>query len=1063
MTPLLKLDGTDIFEHVRVSKDEGFDPLDNDFLEPQFSESAIGSGNRLISVHEGNREMMIPVHMKAADPKARITNLVKDPEVTDFTNAWDGIVGSAVIAVTTEAYNTAWGWKTGSSGQVVFTHDGSATNIDFALSMRTGVKMDAEGGERYSAAAMVNVQNNTVDPVGFGMHILWFDAAMVSLGQATSTGFTGTGGNAFTITNALAPANTRYATMRFYGFSAGPADVISFSVGGVSFTNTATPVAPFCGSDPGCEWTGTPNASTSLSSVGRVNLMRSPNFEDGTVGEIVGSDSTDVTDIVTDIVESWSIRGRYAVHHYGINGGAVAGRNVGIQGATANPTGLTRNNGRYPCFPGQTYRCRVSAYVMNDSLTPLSIAGTFTNADGTTNTFITGPASPAGTGPRDTAHSVTVPAGATHLSWRIIIGTSAGDSAELMVDDIICTLDDDTNTFLGGNDINATWFSTPHLSVTVERAGKQGLHDMMGELESILAGLKTVEWRDDGAASTTYFNSQFGRFEPDYNYRRSQKLWASGVIHVWVEPFGHTGTYRSAGTGAASGLTLVVPLASIGGDVAGDVRAYIGPATSSLSWGANKEGRIVGVAAIPTGYVPDWAAASMGGNLLGASGYAGSQVLADNGARILGQVILTAATPYAGRNRLLLVAQGDSSGTAAFTHVYGAAYDAYDGQGGRLGGGIASGRIGEGLSVVDLGVLTVDPTVGRATTVVNIVRGGSYRDEVSRGLAPATAMRINRLLILPEADTAIIMDTNRQLLGNDWFTWDGTSRVVTSDRLGNAWVPHGAASAAFGIDVFGDFAAIPISSHANMTLAHRRVNDLTAEAFFAVQVASAAMLVGKSTDGWFGADLIHNRIWGRAHYGSVINASLAQMVMSLYYGAPSAITGLIGTLVASKAVTVERAFLSESWRLRLRQRDTNVELDLGRTADNTPSAVIISGTINGSFANAFQPGQTLIGMQNGSTGNSTILFGMRAWTAPSIAYSGSSRYRFESDGGRTFNETVASAVLRETTAKARGNSVTIDPARHAAVVGIHLPLDLDPGNESIGVDVRVREKFTYLR
>lgn len=53
------------------------------------------------------------------------------------------------------------------------------------------------------------------------------------------------------------------------------------------------------------------------------------------------------------------------------------------------------------------------------------------------------------------------------------------------------------------------------------------------------------------AANPTFFTIQFGRFEPNFNFRITEKGWFAGDLHLWVLPFGHTATERCIGTYAA--------------------------------------------------------------------------------------------------------------------------------------------------------------------------------------------------------------------------------------------------------------------------------------------------------------------------------------------------------------------------------------------------------------------------------------------------------------------------------------------------------------------------------
>lgn len=62
MASVLKIDGTDFWRYLRVAPDDGFDPLDSDFREPQFGDAVGGIGNPLLGISDNNRELVWPVH-----------------------------------------------------------------------------------------------------------------------------------------------------------------------------------------------------------------------------------------------------------------------------------------------------------------------------------------------------------------------------------------------------------------------------------------------------------------------------------------------------------------------------------------------------------------------------------------------------------------------------------------------------------------------------------------------------------------------------------------------------------------------------------------------------------------------------------------------------------------------------------------------------------------------------------------------------------------------------------------------------------------------------------------
>lgn len=134
---------------------------------------------------------------------------------------------------------------------------------------------------------------------------------------------------------------------------------------------------------------------------------------------------------------------------------------------------------------------------------------------------------------------------------------------------------------------------------------KDGLHKMLIDLGRIFSTAKgnMVEWRDDGATSSTFRTIHFVRFEPDFNYRRSQKLWVSGVLRVYCKPYGHTGTFRSLGTAIATNSLPVISIGSLVGDAPAQVDLAISrrPKSSEAVTQQASSAIFVGACAVPSG------------------------------------------------------------------------------------------------------------------------------------------------------------------------------------------------------------------------------------------------------------------------------------------------------------------------------------------------------------------------------------------------------------------------------------------------------------------------------
>lgn len=133
---------------------------------------------------------------------------------------------------------------------------------------------------------------------------------------------------------------------------------------------------------------------------------------------------------------------------------------------------------------------------------------------------------------------------------------------------------------------------------------RQGLNDLIVDLNKRLSVAARVEWQDEGATNSTFYDIQFARFEPEYNFRRAGGRWMSGIIRIWTKPYGHTGTSRLVGTGAT--VNNFVTITSVP-SIAGDVRAVMWDSKmffrSSASY-ANPSGYFAALSVIPSGHIP---------------------------------------------------------------------------------------------------------------------------------------------------------------------------------------------------------------------------------------------------------------------------------------------------------------------------------------------------------------------------------------------------------------------------------------------------------------------------
>ena len=299
-----------------------------------------------------------------------------------------------------------------------------------------------------------------------------------------------------------------------------------------------------------------------------------------------------------------------------------------------------------------------------------------------------------------------------------------------------------------------------------------------------------LEWRDDGAGVSTFYDVQFCRFEPNFNFRRSQRGYAAGTLHVCTSGYGHTGTIRIAATAAGTGIFLSVPIASVAGDAPAlmDTMLSAGGVVPSL-------GRIVAVAPITNpSYTAQIGAASLtdlqaGATVVGASGADGSQYLAlpisptGGASGVACKVPLPNPTIAGGDNRILAVVKSGINGGVG---MY--ALDPF----GNSMGGTAVASTSQGFSLVDLGVCRL-PTVGYPTQPkISIYAGGIWASGAAGPgiLASPAGLALNEIFCLPDKNLALVLE--RGLPGATVYSLDSFPANTgnldgQNDLLGHPW------------------------------------------------------------------------------------------------------------------------------------------------------------------------------------------------------------------------------------------------------------------------------------
>jgi len=96
---------------------------------------------------------------------------------------------------------------------------------------------------------------------------------------------------------------------------------------------------------------------------------------------------------------------------------------------------------------------------------------------------------------------------------------------------------------------------------------KPALHALIESINNVIAQRPLVlEWRDDSAASSTFFNSSSPDLNPISTSAAPSTDMPPGSCTFYTSGYGHTGTVRVAATAAGTGVFLSVPIGSVAGD-----------------------------------------------------------------------------------------------------------------------------------------------------------------------------------------------------------------------------------------------------------------------------------------------------------------------------------------------------------------------------------------------------------------------------------------------------------------------------------------------------------------
>jgi hypothetical protein len=613
---------------------------------------------------------------------------------------------------------------------------------------------------------------------------------------------------------------------------------------------------------------------------------------------------------------------------------------------------------------------------------------------------------------------------------------------------------------------------------------KDFVHGLVRDINNEIATRKPlrIEWRDSGASESTFYDVSFARFDPEFNYRRAAQNWEMGVLRTWAAPpYGHTGTYRIAGTRLSpSSVAFTVPVASIIGDAPAQTDVRISCGTGQVP----EHGRIGIVAEIPH---PSYAFLIPAGSLIPASGYNNGIAAASGG---IGSQCLTAgkgfnedrsempwftlalspATVYAGkRHRIFGLARG-FGGQEDFPNAIGV-FRGF--QGGRPLDGVAThvpsaAEFGQ-WGLVDLGVISV-PTVPLGPTITadflrsinpygTSVQFGMRSGAMAAGGVVTGMLEVNSVIVTPEDNSQVLLDSGKRSLAVENFNYnnktDGATTAIHNsyDLVGNRlFTPTilydgGGISLAGGVGPVADFfrgpfgvggyAAVPSQTYGFAVDCPPIVDMHIEEYTYLINPGSGAFqALGKMDRSPTQARYLQGRIngsqmqiWGFGVGGFAAGTYLLTSINTTVWGSTTDLEFKIRGDQVTFAAKAYASLLASVGAIASMASFPGVPFSLHRQG--------VPGTLPRHHWRGF-----------------------RVTESPSQAIGAADVLRFSPEGVQVYSS--ASAPLRDVTHRTRGRAVTLGPS--SAAVGI-VALGADGGrpNDILSAEVRVRERFQFAR
>jgi hypothetical protein len=607
------------------------------------------------------------------------------------------------------------------------------------------------------------------------------------------------------------------------------------------------------------------------------------------------------------------------------------------------------------------------------------------------------------------------------------------------------------------------------------------LADLMQSIKSEIDTTRPlrIEWRDQGATNSTFYDVTFARFDPDYNYRRAGNggaKWMGGHLRVFcAPPYGHTGTTRIVATGVASGSALRIPIPSaIDGDVNAQLKVQIGHARAQ-QW----DGDQVVVSVLPN---PSWnpiiSASQFLSPLLGAIGpLTGASIGIASGApganlaygfrvdpawysnvnptqddyadRLFGFAL--PASIYTGNIRVLAAVKAPffPGMNLKITNSTGDAVNPPT---------VATGW--RGYSIVDLGRISIPTGIDGATQAYSI--GMDTTNIFANTLAaPGTTkswgssnqctnngpwdVEISQLYIVPEDSTQYFLDSPRRPLLSITFV-DATPLTTSNigaftDDYGNAWTST-------SMKMFTDGAGATMSPATANAILYPPADMVETNWTVETELTGQTFNTSQASNGQFS-------LYRWTSLTNVVGVQVGHTGGGNYLS----ITGLVAQACSAFPAIAPQPLTLGGDRLLLRMKYQGESISAQLEYFNySPTAGLATYTLMASLA-----ASAALNSQHGrlqfSPGDHRIRW-IRAHAAPSYSEVASGAFVIDSTV-RTAQYVNAAGSYQRTLKNQRGAFLTTPAPSPAAVFVLRQPMDA-PADQTSAV-VSVRERFTFFR